>query len=120
MEQSRRSASTGSAPVAPAATSSPTDVVAAVLEQFAAQDPRLRALLHVLVNHATEATAAATTQLRSDIDIGCLLLIQRSSGVGRCRSSRMREPLPRGSRQLGIEKSGLQRWLDRHLVEAGR
>lgn len=120
MEQSRRSASTGSAPVAPAATSSPTDVVAAVLEQFAAQGPRLRALLHVLVNHATEATAAATTQLRSDIDIGCLLLIQTSSGVGAVSLVANERTAAARVATAWDREIGVATLLDRHLVEAGR
>lgn len=50
----------------------PTDVIAAVLERIAAENPRLNALLHVLADQATEAAAAATAQLRSGIDLGPL------------------------------------------------
>ncbi len=50
----------------------------------------------------------------------CLLLIRRSSDVGRSRPWSMGGPAARVATELEIAESGLRRWVDRHLAEAGR
>jgi aspartyl-tRNA(Asn)/glutamyl-tRNA(Gln) amidotransferase subunit A len=50
----------------------PSEAVGTVLARISEENPRLNALLHILVDQATEAAAVATAQLRAGIDLGPL------------------------------------------------